>query len=116
MRHNVESDVELDELVFALGEDEEQDFDDTDTEELGIGILKVASLDDIPILTEDTVHLVYLRPLLDLASIKIDSVCKVQSCCGAVSVKTHCIGSAIYIKWVRGMTIVSLRFFHHLKI
>ena len=70
-RHKEESDVEIDEVVFALEEDNAQDKDETDTEDLGTGIAKITSPDNIPILTDDQLYLIYLQPLLDLASTKL---------------------------------------------
>ena len=46
------------------------------------------------------VLLIYLKPLLILAKINVNSDCSVQTCYSTVVMETDKISSALYLKWV----------------
>ena len=84
-----------------FGIDEDGDGDETDTEESGPGIVKITSPEDMTLLTDDQLFLVYLQPLLNLAATKIDTTCRLDSCSAAIRTTVSLKGSAIYLIWVR---------------
>lgn len=97
------SDIEMDDLVFDLSDDEEeqQDADESDSELEWPGIQRITSTDDISILNNDELFLVYLQPLLSLAKTHIEPACKLDNCHSPVKMDIQTKGSAVYIIWVR---------------
>lgn len=89
----------MEDVVFGI--DEDGDADETDTEESGPGIVKITSPEDMTLLTDDQLFLVYLQPLLNLAATKIDTTCQLDSCSSTVRTTVSLKGSAIYLIWVR---------------
>ena len=73
------NDKEMDEVVFDFEDNDDPAVDDTDQVALRNGLMEISSPEDSPLLTDDQLFLVYLSPLLDLASTKVDSVCRVES-------------------------------------
>lgn len=101
-KSNNMSDVEMDEMVFEIEEEEgPHDMDESESEADGAGITKIKFAEEIPVLTEDQLYLVYLRPLLSLARIQIEALCRYESCESEVKMDHFMKGSAIYIVWVR---------------
>lgn len=64
------------------------------------GIFRLLRVEDQHQLTQDECHIVYQKPLLNLARLKIDNSCSLNGCGQHVDIQHENIGSAIYIKWV----------------
>ncbi|MEW8542944.1 MAG: hypothetical protein AB2693_05365 [Candidatus Thiodiazotropha sp.] len=86
----------MEDVVFGIKED--GDVDETDMEECGPAVVKITSPEDMALLTDDQLFLVYLQPLLSLAAtnFKVDSTCS-----STVKTTVNIKGSAIYLIWVR---------------
>ena len=78
---------------------------DTDADQpdldLGPGVQRMRTEEEFEGLVDDTVFLVYLKPLLTLAKINVNSDCLVQGCNSPVVIETDKISSALYLKWLR---------------
>lgn len=69
--------------------------------ELGYGIKRVRSNDEIGTLLQDHPALVFTSNLLELATTRVHYKCKVNGCTEDVRVTLDTVSSAVYLKWVR---------------
>lgn len=91
--------VTFDESEFGIPEEAEVEDEEDMTEDIP-GIMRILSSAEQDRLTDDSVHLVYQQPLLNLARLRINASCNIQGCSQIVELKHESIGSAFYIKWV----------------
>ncbi|XP_070532827.1 uncharacterized protein [Ptychodera flava] len=83
-------------------DDDEDDVDqvtETSQGENVENISRITTEEDVSGLLNDHVCLTYMQQLLVLANAKINSICHVSNCKGAVQVSKEVIGSALYLKW-----------------
>ncbi|XP_070545555.1 uncharacterized protein [Ptychodera flava] len=86
---------------------EEEDDDDDDVDQVTEtsqgenveNISRITTEEDVSGLLNDHVCLTYMQQLLVLANAKINSICHVSNCKGAVQVSKEVICSALYLKW-----------------
>lgn len=96
---------------ISLGESDNEEEEDGDEEEdhqfcqeseteLGYGIKRVRSNDEIGTLLQDHPALVFTSNLLELATTRVHNKCKVNGCTEDVRVTLDTVSSAVYLKWM----------------
>ena len=85
----------------VIDTDEEKDNADQPDLDLGPSVQRIRTEEEFEGLVDDTVFLVYLKPLLTLAKINVNDDCLVQGCNSPVVIETDKISSALYLKWLR---------------
>lgn len=69
-------------------------------EDIGLGVIKFIIIEDIKILIEDFICLVYRRFLLKLASINVNKICSIEEFNFVIIICIENIRLVLYIYWV----------------